>query len=131
LGGGPKTGAEGAAGSEGAGEEGLDLPRYLPEETSRQLQQTGGHSWAELLNYWALIEADLADRGLDLWHPDSYRAAPWHKLRSRVEMLMHLPPAIVFKPDGKSFTVPATRIGLALEPPTDDEAQGGATLRST
>ena len=129
---GPKNGAGATPGSQGAGDQesiGQKIPRYLDPEEFRQPGK-GGHGWGELLDYWALIEADLHQfYGLDLWHPNSYRAIAWHYLRSRVEQLFGIPPTILYRPTADGFRrvlVPATRIGLQLEPPDegDDDQKG-------
>lgn len=57
-----------------------------------------------------------------MWSAESYRAYPWHKLRSRVEQLLTVPPAITFRSNGKTVKaviIPATRLGLALQPPEE------------
>jgi hypothetical protein len=132
---GPKiTAGSGAAGSqsagqEGSGQEGGELARFLDPAEFRQPGQegsAGGHSWRELLDYWALVEADLHQfYGLNLWHPDSYRAIAWHYLKSRVEQLLAIPPTVIYQPTENGYrrvVMPATRIGLQLEPP--DEGDG-------
>ena len=64
------------------------------------------------------MEADLHSvYGLDVEDRQLLRARTWRWLRMRVVELLSLPPTVVPFPDGATVTVPATRIGLALEPP--------------
>ena len=115
--------AEGASGPE-AGQEGRFAAAEVFGEEDRFADPEGlsGHTWHDLLTYWALVEADLSDRGIDLWSAESYRAYPWHKLRSRVEQLLAVPPTVTYRSDGrtvKAVIIPGTRIGLALQPPEE------------
>lgn len=67
------------------------------------------------------MEADLHDRyGLDVEDHQLLRARTWRWLRTRVVQLLSVPPTLVPLPDGRTITVPATRVGLALDPPKTD-----------
>lgn len=83
--------------------------------------RAAGPTWRDLLEHWQLVEADLHQQyGLDVEDAQLLAARPWRWLRVRVVQLLSIPPSVVVRPDGKSFTVPATRIGLALDPPKTD-----------
>lgn len=126
----PKTTTGATPGPQSAGQETLE--RFLGPEEFGQPGQEGDRSalkvWGRFLDYWALVEADLHQfYGLNLWHPDSYRAIAWHYLRSRVEQLLTIPSTIIYRPTENGYrrqAIPATRIGLQLEPP--DEGEEGA-----
>lgn len=70
-------------------------------------------SWAQLLEHWQLIEADLHERyGLDLTEP-VLRGRSWRWLRIRVEGLLAVPPQVT----DSGVVVQATRLGGQLRPP--------------
>jgi hypothetical protein len=76
------------------------------------------------LAHWSLVEADLHDRyGLDCEDHHLLASRSWRWFRTRVVQLLSLPPTIVpLHPDTQRppLVVPATRIGLALDPPNTD-----------
>lgn len=71
--------------------------------------------WTQIMRHWALVEADLQDRGVDLEEPGLLESRSWRWLRIRVEQLFSVPPAAF-----GSEAIPQTRIGLRLTPPTAD-----------
>lgn len=72
-----------------------------------------GPSWADVLGQWAAIEADFASHyGVDL--SDELDRRTWRWFRVRLAGLMT---ALTIAPSGR--WVPVTRLGLALNPPTD------------
>jgi len=76
---------------------------------------SSGITWVRLLEHWSLIEADLHDRyGIDV---ELCLSRSWRWLRTRIVGLLSIPPAVA--PDGTP--IPATRIGLALNPPNPDK----------
>ena len=134
---GPKP--AGAAGPSLAEQAGLGpaVPRHVDseEEAGEQVGQSrkagGRFGWIDLIRNWAHVEADLEQQyGLRLWHPKDYQKISWHYLRSRVEELLSIPPAILYRPTKQGghrlVMVPATRIGLVLDPPNlgDDDERG-------
>lgn len=64
------------------------------------------------MTHWELVEADLQDRGIDLDEPGLLTARSWRWLRVRVEQLLAVPPHAY-----GTAAMPATRIGLRLNPP--------------
>ena len=83
---GPYDGAEpGGAQGYGPVEEGSGLHRWYDVPQAGQ----GGPTWTDLLEVWALIEADLHEvYGLDLGDDDLMRARSWSWLRVRILALL-------------------------------------------
>lgn len=105
-------------------EPGSGLPRWVDDPRVRRRGQEG-HSWAVLLAHWGLIEADLADRGIDVDDPALMRGRSWRWLRARILGLFSAPPVgwrDVTTGTGKSARthaepVWATRVQTALHTP--------------
>lgn len=72
-------------------EPGSGLPRWVDDPRARKGAE-GGITWPDLLEHWGLIEADLADRGIDVEDLALMRARSFRWLRARVLGLMAVPP---------------------------------------
>lgn len=75
-------------------------------------------TWSQILTHWADVEADLHERyGLDVEDDDLMTTRSWRWLRTRITGLLKIPPTVT--PDGRAIA--ATRVGLALFPPSAPE----------
>lgn len=67
------------------------LPRFVDDPRATQARPALG--WPELLTHWDALEADLAERGVDLEDPVLMSSRSWRWLRVRILGLLTAPPA--------------------------------------
>lgn len=88
---------------------------YEADEDGGAGNGAAGLQWADILEQWALVEADLQDHGVDVYAVRHSRS--WRWLQARILGLLTVPPFVFYDPAGKLQRVPQTRLGLALDPP--------------